>query len=144
MPKGKKGKGGKVEFLIDAASLAPYEVAPRDIIQTPLGVDATVLGVNKKDSLLWLQFPGGVTSPVPTKATSKADMEMFGYFRKKPWCHIQRSIDERELQLYNQRWYGKPGPRTADMKLKWPDPNKAFGAVIEQAAAGASKPSKPK
>ena len=72
MPTGKKGKGKKVEFLIDSESLRPYEVQPRDMVQTPLGVDATVLGVNKADGLLWLQFPGGVQSPVPTKATTKA------------------------------------------------------------------------
>ena len=82
-----------------------------DIIVTPLGVEATVLGVNEKDGLLWLQWPGKITSPLPTKAKSKADMEKYGYYRKGGWAIIQRSIDSRALQEFNHKFYGAPPPK---------------------------------
>ena len=124
MPKkgGKKGKGSKVAFSKDADKLAPYGCSGEDIIVTPLGVEATVLGVNEKDGLLWLQWPGKITSPLPTKAKSKADMEKYGYYRKGGWAIIQRSIDSRALQEFNHKFYGAPPPKTAAMKLPTPKP----------------------
>ena len=124
MPKkgGKKGKGSKVAFSKDADKLAPYGCSGDDIIVTPLGVEATVLGVNEKDGLLGLQWPGKITSPLPTKAKSKADMEKYGYYRKGGWAIIQRSIDSRALQEFNHKFYGAPPPKTAAMKLPTPKP----------------------
>uniref|UniRef100_A0A7S3EZS9 Uncharacterized protein n=1 Tax=Haptolina ericina TaxID=156174 RepID=A0A7S3EZS9_9EUKA len=128
MPKKKgKGKKGKKDFLVDLPSLQPYGVMPRDIIKTPLGVEATVLGV--RDGLLWLQFQGNVQSPVPSKAKTKADMEAFGYVRRPQSAHIHRSIVEREESYFNHRYYGTPGPKTAAMRLPWPDGSPAFNAL---------------
>lgn len=93
---GKKGKGKKVDFLVDADSLAPFEVQVRDMINTPLGVQATVIGV--RDGALWLEWPGGIQSPAspqPAKAKNKVELETYGYSRRPPSAHIQRSIDER-------------------------------------------------
>ena len=63
MPKkgGKKGKKGKVEFLNTPEALAPFNVGPRDIIATPLGVQAEVHGV--MNGALYLKWPGGLISP---------------------------------------------------------------------------------
>lgn len=130
MPKGKKGKkGNKKEFLGDPASLAPYNVGLRDIIKTPLGVEVTVLGVNRADGLLWVKWPGNVESPLPSKAKTKADMEAFGYVRRPQSAHIQRSIDERLNAYFNQRYNGGPGPKTAALRLPWPDGSPAFAAL---------------
>ena len=93
---GKKGKGKGPAFLDTPEALAPFEVNVRDIIATPLGVQATVVGV--KDGSLWLQWPGGIispASPAPQKAKSKVELESFGYARRPQSAHIQRSIDER-------------------------------------------------
>ena len=129
MPKKKGKKGNKKEFLVDPTSLAPYGVNVRDIIKTPLGVPVEVLGVNRADGLLWVQWPGKVQSPVPAKAKTKTDMEAFGYVRKPQSAHIQRSIDERLNAYFNQRYYGGPGPKTAAMRLPWPDGSPAFAAL---------------
>ena len=115
---GKKGKGKKVEFLTDDASLAPFEVGVNDIIATPLGVTATVIGV--RDGALWLKWPGGIespASPAPAKARNKSELETYGYSRRPQSAHIQRSIDERLRAQYQQRRYGAPGPRTAALKV---------------------------
>lgn len=126
--KGGKKKGKKLEFLTDDASLAPYAVSVRDIIQTPLGVEATVLGVNKSDNQLWLLWPGNISSPLPSKAKSKEEMETFGYQRKPQWSHIQRSIDERMMGYFNQRYYGAAAPKSAAIKLPWPEGTGAWAA----------------
>lgn len=115
---GKKGKGKKESMATDATALTPWAVRVHDIIQTPLGVEATVLGVQGGD--LWLQWPGQIKSPLPNKAKDKPSMESFGYVRKPQWSHIQRSIDERQNMLFHQRYYGGPGPRTAALRLPWP------------------------
>ena len=49
MPKkgGKKGKGKKAEMATDPAEMKAFEVCVNDIIQTPLGVLATVIGMEK-------------------------------------------------------------------------------------------------
>jgi hypothetical protein len=93
----KKGKWKKVEFLVDAEALAPFDVAVNDIIETPLGVTCTVIGV--RDGALWLQWPGGIVSPAspaPAKATNKTELQTYGYNRRPQSAHIQRSIDDRE------------------------------------------------
>jgi hypothetical protein len=95
MGKGKKGKG-KVEFLTDAAALAPFDVNVRDMISTPLGVQCTVVGV--RDGALWLEWPGGIVSPAtpaPESAPSKERLLEFGYARRPESAHVQRSINER-------------------------------------------------
>jgi len=115
---GKKGKGKKVEFLTDAASLKPFEVSANDMVSTPLGVHATVIGV--REGALWLKWPGGIespASPAPQKARNKAELETFGYSRRPQSAHIQRAIDDRLQAQYQQRRYGGPGPKTAALKL---------------------------
>ncbi|KAL3896571.1 MAG: hypothetical protein SGPRY_013241 [Prymnesium sp.] len=132
MPPKKKGKGkksGKREFLVDAVSLAPYGVKLRDILRTPLGVEVTVLGVNRADGLLWVRWPGGIDSPVPSKARSQDAMEEYGYIKRPISVHIQRSIDERMAAYFNQRYYGGPGPKTAALHLPWPTGSPAFAAL---------------
>ena len=111
MPK-KKGKKGKVALLTDAVSLAPFDVAVRDIISTPLGVQCTVVGV--MNGALYLQWPGGLVSPAtaaPQKVHDKAGLEAYGYNKRPQSAHIQRSIDEREKALYEHRRYGAHTPR---------------------------------
>ena len=81
MPK-KKGKGKKVELATDAASLKPFGVEVNDIIQTPLGVECTVVGLNVGEGVLVLKWPGDSQSAMPSKCKTKADMEAFGYHRK--------------------------------------------------------------
>lgn len=53
MPKkgGKKGKGKKKEFAVDPAELKHFDVRVNDIIQTPLGVLATVIGMEKESGV---------------------------------------------------------------------------------------------
>jgi len=118
MPKKKGKKGKKVDYLTTAAALAPFDVQPRDIVATPLGVQATVVGVH--NGSLYLQWPGGLISPAtaaPQKVHDKAGLEAYGYYRRPQSAHIQRSIDERERALYEHRRYGKPPPPTAQYKL---------------------------
>jgi len=137
---GKKGKGKKVDFLVDADSLAPFEVQVRDMINTPLGVQATVIGV--RDGALWLEWPGGIQSPAspqPAKAKNKVELETYGYSRRPPSAHIQRSIDERLRASYEQRRYGKPGPKTAAIKLPL-GPHGAAGSAAFAAFAANSPP----
>ena len=93
---GKKGKGKKVEYLTDKDALAPFDVDVDDMISTPLGVFATVIGV--REGALWLKWPGGIespASPAPAKAKNKMELETFGYNRRPQSAHIQRSIDTR-------------------------------------------------
>ena len=68
----------------------------------------------------WLQWPGAIKAPLPSKAKTQVEMEKFGYQRKPQWSHIQRSIDDRQQMLFHQRYYGGPGPKTASMRLPWP------------------------
>ena len=72
---GKKGKGKKAEMLTDPVSLKPFEVCANDIIQTPLGVEATVVGLDASSQVLVLKWPGDIQSPMPPKCRSKAEME---------------------------------------------------------------------
>ena len=53
MPKkgGKKGKGKKKEMLTSEADLKHFEVRVNDIIQTPLGVLANVIGMDKESGV---------------------------------------------------------------------------------------------
>ena len=115
---GKKGKKGKVEYLVTPEALAPFEVNARDIIATPLGVECTVLGV--RDGSLWLQWPGGLVSPAgsnPAQVHDKQALEINGYSRRPQSAMIQRTIDERENALFQNRRYGVPLPKTAKMNL---------------------------
>ncbi|KAL1524149.1 hypothetical protein AB1Y20_019058 [Prymnesium parvum] len=127
--KGGAKKSSKKELLVDAASLRPYGVNYRDIITTPLGVEVTVLGVNRVDGLLWVRWPGNVDSPVPSKAKTKHELEDYGYFKRPTSAHIQRSIDERTAAYFNQRYYGGSGPKTASIRLPWPEGSPAFTAL---------------
>jgi hypothetical protein len=93
---GKKGKGKKVEFLTDPAALEPFDCRVNDMINTPLGVYATVIGV--RDNTLWLKWPGGIespASPAPTKVKNKSDLAEYGYNRRPQSSHIQRDINDR-------------------------------------------------
>ena len=95
----KKGKGKGPAFLDTPEALAPFEVSVRDIIKTPLGVQATVVGV--KEGALWLQWPGGIispASPAPQKAKTKAELDTLwdslnGYVwvAQLPRRHLSRS-----------------------------------------------------
>lgn len=124
----KKGKKGKVEYLVTPEALAPFGVGARDIIATPLGVECTVVGV--MNGALYLQWPGGLISPAttaPQKVQNKAGLEMYGYHKRPQSAHIQRSIDEREEALYQHRRYGKAAPKTAQFRLPL-GPNGAQGS----------------
>lgn len=119
-PKGKKGKGKKVEMATDPVSLKPFGVCVNDIIQTPLGVEATVVGLDVGAGVLHLKWPGDIQSPMPSKCRSKADMEAFGYVRKGQWGHIQRSLDDRANMVFQHKFYGGLMPKTAALKLPQP------------------------
>jgi len=125
MPKkgGKKGKGKKKEMLTSEADLKHFEVRVNDIIQTPLGVLANVIGMDKESGVLWLRWPSDIESPMPPKCQSKAEMEAFGYVRKPDSAHIQRSLDERTEKVYQHKFYGGLMPKTAAMKLPPFPPN---------------------
>ena len=143
MPKGKKGKGKGPAFLDTPEALAPFGVNVRDIISTPLGVEATVVGV--KDHALWLRWPGGIVSPAspaPQKAKSKAELEAFGYKRQPQSSHIQREIDERSASQYQQRLYGGPGPKTANITLPQ-GPNGSVGSAAFAAFAASEAAKRP-
>ena len=115
---GKKGKKGKVEYLVTPEALAPFACQANDIIATPLGVECTVVGV--REGSLWLKWPGGLLSPAtpaPEKAHTVDALELYGYSRRPQSAMIQRSIDERENALYENRRYGKPLPKTAKIPL---------------------------
>ena len=126
----KKGKGKQVGYETDQATLAKFGVQVRDIISTPLGVRGTVLGV--RGGVLWLRWPGGVESPTMAEAVDKAGLEQYGYMRRPQSAHIQRSITERQEAYFQQRWYGKPGPRTAAIKLPTPPGSAAFVAFTSK------------
>lgn len=135
MPKGKKGKKGKVEYLVTPEALAPFNVKARDIMATPLGVECTVVGV--RDGSLYLQWPGGLVSPAtpaPGRVHNQQALEAYGYHVRPQSAHIQRSIDERENALYQHRRYGKPPPATAQYRLPL-GPNGAQGSVRYSAYA---------
>lgn len=157
MPKGGgKKKKGKVEYAITPDALAPFGVAVHDIMATPLGVECKVVGV--RDGSLYLQWPGGLVSAAtaaPQKVHDKAGLEAYGYNRRPQSAHIQRSIDDRDVALYNHRRYGKPAPPTAQYRLPL-GPHGAQGSQkyaayaaesanpgsILKPAAGAAKPKK--
>ena len=131
----KKGKGGKVTYETTDEALAPFGVKLRDMIATPLGVMATVVGVH--NGSLYLEFPGKLISPAtcaPQKVHDKTGMEAYGYTRRPQSAHIQRSIDEREHALYEHRRYGKPAPKTAQFRLPL-GPHGAEGSQKFQAYA---------
>jgi len=140
---GKKGKGKGPAFLDTPEALAPFQVSVNDIVTTPLGVQANVVGV--KDGSLWLQWPGGIispASPAPSKAKTKAELEAFGYARRPQSAHIQRDIDSRWLTQYKQRRYGAPGPKTAAIKLPL-GPNGTAGSAAFAAFAASEAAKRP-
>ena len=121
-------------------ALLGFIVAATWMIATPLGVQATVVGV--KDGSLWLSWPGGIispASPAPSKAKDKTQLEAFGYSRRPQSAHIQRSIDDRLRAQYEQRRYGGPGPKTAALKLPL-GPNGAVGSAAFAAFAAQGRP----
>ena len=122
---GKKGKKGKVEYLLTEEALAPFDVKADDIINTPLGVTCTVHGV--MNGSLYLKWPGGLISPAttaPTGAQNKAELNSYGYSKRPESASLLKSIEERQKALYAfRRGYngtdGKPAPapKTAHMRL---------------------------
>lgn len=78
-------------------ALGRYGLGARDLIQTPLGVNATVLGVHKKTGILHLMYPGKVKAPLPTAVHDKESMERYGYKRRPNWAHIERRMLELSL-----------------------------------------------
>ena len=113
---GKKGKGKKVEYLTDKDALAPFDVDVDDMIATPLGVFATVIGV--REGSLWLKWPGGIespASPAPAKAKNKQELETFGYNRRPQSAHIQRSIDTRLRVTSHLQRVAPRTPRPRDL-----------------------------
>ena len=102
MPKkGGKGKGKAPAFLTDDASMKPFGFRMNDIVLTPLGVEATVIGI-KPDSTgenkLWAEFQGGLQSPL--EPTTPDDFAQKGYSRVHEGRHIMRNkaIDEAKKQ----------------------------------------------
>ena len=112
---GKKAGGKKQDFDTSSEALGIFGLNKYDILDTPLGVEATVVGVVK--GKLWIEWPGAIKGPLPDKATCKAEMEVYGYKRRPTWAHIQRSIDDRQRALFHQRYNGGAGPLTSAMRL---------------------------
>ena len=76
-------------------------------------------------------------------------METYGYVRRSEAAHIERSIETRQGLLFEQRFYCGPGPKTAAMRLPWPQGTTelplleaASAAGDAGAGAGAKKPAK--
>ena len=131
-----KGKEKAPAFLTDEAALAPFECRVRDIIETPLGVAATVVGV--KDGTLWMEWPGGAISPASpgmrpeheksAEPKSKAELETAGYrvrgtLQGQPHQQssiIQRAIDERARDRVKRDRYGLGRPPLPVIRLPVP------------------------
>eukprot|EP00320_Phaeocystis_rex_P021863 CAMPEP_0119060440 /NCGR_PEP_ID=MMETSP1178-20130426/4396_1 /TAXON_ID=33656 /ORGANISM="unid sp, Strain CCMP2000" /LENGTH=126 /DNA_ID=CAMNT_0007041539 /DNA_START=69 /DNA_END=450 /DNA_ORIENTATION=- len=73
------GKGKKAQLATEPDELKHLEVCVNDIIKTPLGVSATVVGLDTESQVLMLKWPGGLESPMPGPCSSKEDMEAMGY-----------------------------------------------------------------
>ena len=107
----KKGKGGKdkATFLIDDEALSPFGVQFRDIINTPLGVQATVVGV--KSGQLWLEWPGKIqspASPAPEKVKTKAEEGGDGDEKKK-----KEKVEKKKRKMSEEPLPGKKKKRVA-------------------------------
>eukprot|EP00967_Tisochrysis_lutea_P086499 scaffold121944_cov37-Tisochrysis_lutea.AAC.2 len=78
-------------------------------------------------------------------------MEAYGYVRRPDSDHIQKSIMMRENEIFEQRFYHGPGPKTAAMRLPWPQGPVTGMPLLEMAASmpisggeGGKKPAKKK
>jgi len=110
---GKKKKGGEGSCLLtDLQSLQPFGVYLHQAIITPLGVEATVLGV--ANGQLWLEWPGRIQAPlsIPQSAEldSMPDAALLPTSRQ-----IQKALDNRSQLTHEQKFYGGPGPRSATL-----------------------------
>ena len=97
---GKKDEG----YAEEPEALAPWEVKAGDIVETRLGVTATVLGVKSKQ--LWLLFNGGPQGGVesPIAASNASELREQGYKIKEDAAHMQRRADrESELRAAPKR-----------------------------------------
>jgi hypothetical protein len=86
---GKKDEG----YAEEPEALAPWEVKAGDIVETRLGVTATVLGAKSKQ--LWLLFNGGPQGGVesPIAASNADELREQGYKIKEDAAHMQRRAD---------------------------------------------------
>eukprot|EP00961_Rhodomonas_salina_P301608 3940538-Rhodomonas_salina.1 len=77
----KKGKGASKEAPLADPQLCyqHFGVANGDSLITPMGVTVEVRGMGQKDSLMYVTFPGGFTSPI--HATNAAELRSLGYQR---------------------------------------------------------------
>lgn len=84
--------------------------------------------------------PGHTTLTSPTytpvaQAKTKEDMEAYGYVRRPDSAHIERSIMVRQSAIFEQRFYRGPGPKTAAMRLPWPQVLTTGMPLLEMAAS---------
>ena len=111
----KKSKTKVSELETHGPALEVFGVKVDDIMQTPIGVEATVLGVRK--GTLWVEFPGGVEAPLPAKATNQSEMEGYGYAKAPKSRLIQHRIDQRAGVVFREKYCGGPAPETAAIDL---------------------------
>ena len=67
-------------------------------------------------------------------------METYGYVRRSEAAHIERSIETRQGLLFEQRFYCGPGPKTAAMRLPWPQGTTELPLLEAASAAGDAGP----
>lgn len=100
MPKKKGGRKGKARapaFYTGDQDLAPFGFKLRDIVQTPLGLKGTVIGVkydspeNRESARLWVEYPGGKQSPLEPRLQA-GFIGQHGYRRCPEAEHIWRDV----------------------------------------------------
>ena len=97
MPKkgGKKGKGKKKEMCTAEADLKHFDVRVNDIIQTPLGVLATVIGMDKESGVRTARSPP--TAPricrEPTTTTPRCSLTRIGRHEQVLWLKWPSDIE---------------------------------------------------
>lgn len=105
MGKGKGKKGGKKKkgpaFYTGDVDMKPFGFKVRDIVQTPLGLSGTVIGVkyeggnpeNRDSARLWVEYPGGRQAPLEPRP-SQGFIGSLGYKRSSDADHIWRDVVE--------------------------------------------------
>eukprot|EP00164_Ancoracysta_twista_P006985 GFYU01009835.1.p2 GENE.GFYU01009835.1~~GFYU01009835.1.p2 ORF type:complete len:137 (+),score=36.53 GFYU01009835.1:166-576(+) len=100
----KKGGGGgkkkekKAELDASPLALEPWQVGPGEILRTPLGVEAKVLGVHVESGALWVMYPKEYRAPIHPK--SRDELALHGFHRIGEEALLCRHLDTR---LYTAR-----------------------------------------
>jgi len=105
---GKKGKAAKAPaYASKAADCEPFGFLARDLIRTPLGLDAVVLGVKYADpkrpgenGVMWVQYAATkLEAPIEDPRTTA------GYSKLSEGTHVLREANRcaREIRLAREK-----------------------------------------